>query len=121
MKQEILKHLSKTNTNWPDALPVGAASEYPISNDFEGGVLLPLKDYTNLEFVVVKRFDGATDKYPYQVRFQRIVERLDDDTKYCVILEKLDCTDDLILGCLMSIWLTYEPHIDQFSNQPTNN
>lgn len=119
MKQEILKQLSKSDATWPDALPVGAASEYPISNEFEGGALLPLRDYKNLEFVVVKRFEGA-DAPPYQVRFQRIVERLDDDTKYCVILEKMDVPSEHIYGVLMTIWLTYEPHIDQFSNQPTN-
>ena len=119
MKKEILGHLAKSNANWPDALPVSAATDYPISDEFEGGALLPLRDYKNLEFVVVKRFEGANAP-PYQVRFQRIVERLDDDTKYCVILEKMDVPSEHIYGVLLTIWRTYEPHIDQFSNQPTN-
>ena len=116
MKQEILGYLAKANSSWPETLLFSGASEYPISTEFEGGVLLPYKHDVNIEFVVVKRFVGS-DKPPFQVRLQKVVERHEDDTKYVVILERIDCDSDQIYKALLRM---YKPYVNELFNQPTN-
>lgn len=111
MKYKIFSALNRTHPTWANEMALDFLRDEIITNEFEGGVTLQVRDLPRFRIRIMRRFDTSTLP-EFQVRVEREVEK--SDGVWLLVLRAIDACE---LELYNQVAFSYEKFIPEVSGQ----